>query len=224
MPVHLSALASLAEEAYTDNPRPLAGFFVQDWRIEEGCGFFAARFYHPDGLTVVAFRGSDDFEDLKANVRIAANKPPERQLDAARRFLASARQTAQRLIMVGHSLGGALAQVLSAADGFPAVTFNAPGMREEAKTWLAMVGMRNPNWKELESLVTNYRAQWDAISSFVTGEHVGRVVKLKIPFTPREFLGALPLGPMTLVRLARTAHDMKRMRQFLEKQAICHQV
>jgi hypothetical protein len=74
---------------------------------------------------------------------------------------AAARARIQSPILVGHSLGGFLAQILSARRDLPAVTFNAPGAKSE----------RLP--KGVTYRVENHVRDKDLVGTF--GPHVGGV-------------------------------------------------
>jgi predicted alpha/beta hydrolase len=70
------------------------------------------------------------YDDWRVNdVQIALNQIPS-QYEAAEAFVKQAEFHAakRRVTIVGHSLGGGLAQLAGAKLGLPFVTFNAPGM------------------------------------------------------------------------------------------------
>lgn len=83
------------------------------------------------GEVVIAFQGTKLSKggDVVADLQILVGMLPQ-YCSAANRLLEST-QTAYpglRVTLVGHSLGGGLAQVLGQWAGLPFVTFNAPGM------------------------------------------------------------------------------------------------
>lgn len=77
---------------------------------------------------VLAFRGTDDMVDaLSDDTEIAGLKMPPQAIiavDVAR----NVKQKYPKVILTGHSLGGALAIIAGAHTGLKVVTFNAPGV------------------------------------------------------------------------------------------------
>ena len=70
----------------------------------------------------------------------------------------------------GHSLGGAIAQVESARTGYPAETFNAPGMKQTVERLCAEQTCRGQDGRQ----IVNHMRESDRVSAL--GEHVGKVV------------------------------------------------
>ncbi len=150
--------------------------------VTPGAGGFAAVAYgldaNDDGIyeqVVIAYRGSDNPADwLGADSEIALGQIPTEQLSEAVAFYAAVNATygtdnGNNLSITGHSLGGALAQLVSANFGNYAVTFNAPGMANQKKTM-----------DFLYSNVLNYVIMNDVVGTM--GEHVGNTLY----FTPTE--------------------------------------
>jgi len=83
------------------------------------------------GIAVVAYRGTDDLGDTLVDdvggIGLSLNALALR-LDDAVDFASLYRPMFKDLWVVGHSLGGAYAQLVSAALGVPGVSFNAPGV------------------------------------------------------------------------------------------------
>ncbi len=110
---------------------------------------------------VVVFRGSQEALDwIPADFLILLNWKPSTQLGAARDFFANvldepACQGAD-ITLVGHSLGGALVQLVATETGHKGVTFNAPGMAK---------------FKKQYSNITNYVAMNDYVGCHC--EHIG---------------------------------------------------
>ena len=135
-------------------------------------GFFGA-VYRKGGTLVIAFRGSEGFNDdfirdwLVNDVAILSKRIPIPQAVEAGSFARDAVEAAGRKSVVyitGHSLGGALAQIVAGnLDGTIGVTFNAPGVRDRALSALR-------SWSNAAK-VLNLRAEGDPVSKF--GDHVG---------------------------------------------------
>ncbi len=114
--------------------------FIQLARIDGGSGFSTTLYQEPNGNLVVAFRGTQDLQDLDTDITgfglqwDAANR--QAVFNAVSQYL-SGHPDAQ-LLVTGHSLGGALAQlftydalgpdgILHASQLEGLVTFNSPG-------------------------------------------------------------------------------------------------
>lgn len=199
MPTTLT-LAMLSNDVYSAEGTGAGGYrrlHGLPWLQQNGDGFFGA--CYTGGTTgVVAFRGSLELlaDWCDADIDIARGRLPIDQIGDAFSFFSSARNAlagmkCTRVVVTGHSLGGALAQLVAArVSSFPVVgvTFNAPG----AKQLRGAVRIDSPN----ERHVHNYRAEWDLVSKH--GQHLGRT-----PITIKN-AGAHPIGPL-IEALARTA-------------------
>jgi pimeloyl-ACP methyl ester carboxylesterase len=179
----LLVCARIAEDVYHDRPTIVHGYEpVVVPRQEVYCsgGEFAGGAYAgSDGVGVIAFRGSREIEDWRgANLEIVRRKMPERQIGSALAFFAPAHRVlasagCSRYIVVGHSLGGALAAVVAAAVTWvpvKGVTFNAPGLAQ-------FVGSAQGAGFDLGQSnagnVCNFRARDDVVSRW--GRHIGQI-------------------------------------------------
>jgi hypothetical protein len=169
-------LAGLAGDCYKDNSTNCGQWIrIQDTPPLGGItGFFGAAYAGGDGgrELVIAFRGSEgpgaDFiRDWVVNdVAIASSCIPIIQVGEAELFARSlvGLVSARKYYVVGHSLGGALAQIVAGnLAGTIGLSFNAPGVMGHvwalSRRWINAAA----NW--------NIRADGDPVSK--VGEHVG---------------------------------------------------
>ncbi len=101
--------------------------------IEHHSGFEGGIFECGD-TWVVRYRGTrpSDSRDLKADLHIGLKRIPEQFYPAMALFERAKLSHGSKVVVTGHSLGGGLAQLVSAASTHPGVTFNAPGMKSIA--------------------------------------------------------------------------------------------
>lgn len=137
-------------------------------------GFFAEAFLDQDQI-VIAFRGTELdnsytlLKNMLADASFGTGDPTPQlraNVQAAANFLAHIRTTYPyaNITLTGHSLGGAIAQLLGNASGYRTIAFNAPGAaalapnlsNELAPATLAGDGLPAEN--------TNYREQGDQFS------------------------------------------------------------
>jgi hypothetical protein len=126
---------------------------------------------------VVVFRGTkpSDKRDIKADLEIGLGDVPG-QFHQAIQFFEMAKRIKgdYRLYVAGHSLGGGLAQLVSAHTTYLGITFNAPGMKKLAQrlSKQSVFGFHSSNC--LNVVLKN-----DPVSSF--GTLLGKTLKLSNP-------------------------------------------
>lgn len=141
---------------------------------------------------VVAFQGTKPSKagDLMADVQIFLGMLTQ-YADAAHRLFTRCKEVYSKceITLVGHSLGGAMAQVIGHWTGVPFVTFNAPGMWAHLQA--AKVGpLSTPTQrlhsiggtfksgamsKQMASTGRNFRNVLDPVSGY--GSHYGPVTR-----------------------------------------------
>ena len=182
---------------------------VQDWACPGHLaasgswnGFQAATFTK-EGVTVIVFRGTSQAMDVGADLRLGTGMNTSYFSDGEK-YAASAAAPGDNVYVCGHSLGGAIAQVVANRGGYKMVTFNAPGVAVFASRNVRDIATATP-WMQairvggaLVSTVTNpmqtfrdvrstfhkvrglnIRLSYDAVSSI--GIHYGEVVTLQGP-------------------------------------------
>jgi hypothetical protein len=152
--------------------------------------------------SVVAIQGTklsklgDTVADLQIAVGMIAGMMPQ-YCSAALKLFERTRDSfsGYPIVMVGHSLGGAMAQVLGQWTGIPFVTFNAPGMWSNIQSskflcWNPIDSFRSIKGtftgpllaKQSASTGRNFRNVSDLVSSF--GSHYGPVTRFWSASTP----------------------------------------
>ncbi|MCJ2011862.1 lipase family protein [Methylobacterium sp. J-076] len=169
-------LACISGDVYEGNGSTIVGYkrvAGLEMKIWDQSSFFGA-LYTQGSIGVIAFRGTrlSDANDDRDDIGIGSGKFPVNKLGDAFDFFSKAKDYIQKnggkkIIITGHSLGGGLAQVVSARiTTFPVVgvTFNAPGMANLAGV-VKFEKSNSPN-------VFNYRSENDPVSR--VGKHIGR--------------------------------------------------
>jgi len=139
-------LGLLAAAVYDSAYSPVSGWLRKDFHASRGGlnGFQAATFVKGN-ITVISFRGSAQAMDFVADAKLGTgmNSTYFSEGEAyARPYLSN-----PLVYVCGHSLGGAIAQIVANRCGFRMVTFNAPGVavlasRNMAQSTTAMNAVR----------------------------------------------------------------------------------
>jgi hypothetical protein len=181
---------TLAELAYDrdDNPYSINGFMVRrrEFATALGNGFQGVVHEGADEV-IVAFSGTmgglltAPISQTTANLRIGVNIIPN-MAGSAKALVKAAAATAKPVSVVGHSLGGALAQVVGVWMGIPFISFNGPGMVTHLR--MSAINVIKPRQMR-RTLKAPPLAQANGICFSVTddfvgnfGLHVGAFVKV----------------------------------------------
>jgi len=119
-------MALMANAVYDDQPA-VTGWTTQNRQAASGLmdGFQAATFTK-DGVTVVAFRGTAQTMDAVADLKLGAGMNST-YFAAGENYMAQY-QHLSNVYTCGHSLGGAITQVVANRRGYKFITYNAPGV------------------------------------------------------------------------------------------------
>ena len=138
-------------------------------------GFYGEAYKKGDEIAVV-YRGTD-FESgiepfkkdlIGGDIPMARTKIPEQYNDALKMYKdIESKYSNKRIVLSGHSLGGSLAQLVSAQTGRKAVTFNAYGTGDI----LTQAGVRNQRLLD----ITNYGNKDDHIFTSNINKQPGNV-------------------------------------------------
>lgn len=146
--------------------------------------------------------------DELVNLGFKLNSTTEKQLAVSRKFMSRVMEmkdskgrtlSKTRVTLVGHSLGGFIAQVLAAEQAVPAVTFNAPG----AANYNSKLRSRN---------IRNVSRKSDVVGTI--GKHIGKSVWVKdLKFNPKKDI-ANPAGYLVNNHnIADLIKDLRRWKQ-----------
>ena len=138
--------------------------------------------YVKDDMAAIVFAGTNarSMKDLVADVRMVCGQIPsqaQRAADLIQTYGSWAKSHAgvKTFIVAGHSLGGALTQLVATAQDLPFVTFNAYGTLALAKDGSNAIG-QVAKWQKGEAKGINVRDTNDPVSK--ASEHIGKVVSL----------------------------------------------
>lgn len=117
----------LLANAVYDDALSAPGWTCRHFRAAGGLldGFQAATFTKA-GETVLVFRGTAQAMDVAADLKLGTGM--NSTYFAAGEAYAQPYEGRERVYVCGHSLGGAIAQVVANRRGFTLVSFNAPGV------------------------------------------------------------------------------------------------
>lgn len=127
------------------------------------------------GECVIAYKGTKPsmVSDLAADLRIVCEDIPRQAYEAmAHTATWKAKLGAAKVTLLGHSLGGGIAQVVGITTGIRFVTFNAPGM------WTNAIGICN--FSRLTNTLQrgmNFIKWGDPVGNF--GKHIGDTTRVR---------------------------------------------
>lgn len=192
----IGAYAKFADAVYErDRAWAIGGWACQKWENGTwyGNGFQGGIFANRREI-IVACKGTSPttqtaVADVSADLRLALGVLPN-QAGSAYRMAKAAVQIAngRPVTITGHSLGGALSQVVGTWCNIPFVTFNAPPMKAQVK--LSTFNFLKPLQmaRSLSSPSTgaiyggwNFRVKGDLISWAAVDQHIGVLVELNSP-------------------------------------------
>jgi len=127
------------------------------------------------GECVIAFKGTKPsmVSDLTADLKIVCEAIPRQAYQAiAIAGVWQGRLAGAKVTMVGHSLGGGIAQIVGITTGIRFVTFNAPGMWTNAIGVCAFKRLANTLQRGMNMI------KWgDPVGNF--GKHIGDTTRVR---------------------------------------------
>ncbi len=144
---------------------------LADAAVMEHSSGFQGAIYECGDEWIVAYRGTESWEDVKADMNIGVGNVPGQFVPAMQLFeKAQQVKNLSKIIVTGHSLGGGLAQLVSANKVALGVTFNPPGMAGMARK------LASKGYSFHSANVLNVVLKWDPVSDF--GTLVGKKMRL----------------------------------------------
>ena len=149
--------AVLSEDVYeSSRGRVASGLGWSRLRPHEGSHGFYAALYIKGSEVVISYRGTDDLADGVADAQMGpglSRIPPHQSRQALDYFNQCTRYCYNVIAMTGHSLGGALAKIVSQTQGVMAIAFNAP-----------YVGDLSGSVPMTSMMIRNYNSDRDPVS------------------------------------------------------------
>ena len=140
---------------------------------------FQGRAFVKGTEAVAAYKGTRPTQtsDITADVRLAFGYVPTQAKDALKCTVDWANHLrGKTMTLVGHSLGGAIAQYVGHHTGYDFVTFNAPGMRDNVQG-LSSSQTRGRRGRAAQGLNLRSSGWFSPIAGL--GTHIGRVEVLE---------------------------------------------
>ncbi len=129
----IHTLAQLSQAVYDESPQAAgwsrAAFKPERSGVWEGDGFQGATFTRGDEV-VFAFAGTDpsSHQDIRADLKLGLGMNTGQFRQAGEFLDKTLVKDGSNVSVTGHSLGGAIAQIIGNRRGLPFCTFNAPGV------------------------------------------------------------------------------------------------
>ena len=222
-------LGLLANAVYDADPKVDGWHCPNHLQAASAWNGFQAATFTKDGVTVIVFRGSHQAMDFAADARLGVGMNTSHFSDGEA-YAAGAAKPDENVYVCGHSLGGAIAQVVANRGGYTMVTFNAPGVAVFASRNVRDVATSTP-WMNtlrvggaLVSSVTNPMQTWrDVRSTF----HKVRGINIRLAYDVVSQMG-IHYGKVVTIQgptsNPKTAHSMVTVNEALKTNAIGGQV
>lgn len=172
-PLEILTYANLSNATYGNGAAPI-GWTLLKTSPPSKTGFAAIAVQNEaTGKIVVAYRGTDGWNDItNADLQLALqNDVPEQYQEANAFYTSIKNEYGANITLTGHSLGGALAQLVAAInDDTVAYTYNAPGVEAIYST---LNGADPTATAASFTNINNYNMAFDAVST--RGVQLGNV-------------------------------------------------
>jgi hypothetical protein len=142
------------------------GLTMADFEDPDDSDMRAALYTDGNGHYVLAFAGTDSFDDLRADVGQGLGNGTDQYHQG--RVLGEKLSDAygDNLVMTGHSLGGGLASYAALATDSTAVTFNAAGLSDQNMENVGLDWQRGREQVARSGQVRAYHVDSDALTNF----------------------------------------------------------
>jgi hypothetical protein len=184
----------------------------------------------------VTYKGTDDLNDAaKSDKAIIKGNIPEQYNDALKLYKLATKYckenniTNPEIIVSGHSLGGALAQLVAAKYNQKGISYNGPGMGEQLKELAKKDSSINMNPDKLSENIVNYIVKGDIIGNY--GSHIGKINLLKsnepvidnvkaviLPFYYHLALTTLKYGKTVADKAEPLPNSLEKLSQYIKNE------
>jgi T5SS/PEP-CTERM-associated repeat protein len=183
-PPTLLTLAEISKAVYDqyDHAFPIEGY---QQLLTAGTSGLIGQAYRSGNQIVIVFRGTDpnEWKNILADKSFATGVPTttfKNYVIQAGQFLRNIQgaNPGAVLTLTGHSLGGAIAQLLGDAYGLRTISFNAPGPAELEPALIADGDLASPSG--IKGDITNFRIYGDQAS--LIGTQLGETTTIASPY------------------------------------------
>ncbi len=219
-----AAYAGLSDAVYGESSIP-DGYTQLDQKNDPDTGFHARTYKSKNGEIVIAYRGTNEGKDWKANFsRSEVSLQALSALQYARKVKSKYAKTGQKVKLTGHSLGGNLAQFSASILDLDAVTFNTADLNHSE---LQMAGKWDKSFNSNQIVnIVNREDPLNAVNQITklgSGDTLGSTTYVDYDtsvessfFYPTGKYNPLSYSPLIKGNKIFHEHKMGHMRSFLE--------
>lgn len=168
---NFSILAKLTQNAYHDDfartNKQLGGYRLLMESKNNLLGYKGYALTKDGKSAIIIHRGTDEASDIMANLQIFLKEIPHQLLEAKKLTKSVIDKYDIDIVThVGHSLGGAIAQLMAVESNAKAVSFDSPGIKEHTQSILK------------DDNIIEYLSRPNLINT--VGEHIGNIYQVNV--------------------------------------------
>jgi len=173
--ITVAEYAQLSDFAYNESGAPIGWTRLEVEYPDNGDGYQGFAFQNVLGEIVLVSRGTEptSAEDWGNNMQMGLNQLPDQYI-SAREFLnrVTNQYPDSTITLSGHSLGGALSQLLAVATNLSATTFNPYGAKDLIPALNQRYGL-DLNPEGAYTNISNHQTLFDGVSRLLGSEQLG---------------------------------------------------